>query len=93
MNTILKIGTSTCPPCQRLKPIFDKLKGEYQDKINFDEVSDELDYGRFEKYSVKFSIKGVPVVLIMDENENELERLTGLQTKKVYCEIIEKYII
>ena len=92
MNTILKIGTSHCPPCKMLKPIYDNLKEEYRGKINFLEASDDGEYEIFEKYCKKFNVRGVPVVIIMDSEENELERLTGLQTKEVYCEIIEKYI-
>ena len=93
MKTILKIGTGRCMPCIRLRPMFQELSSEYKDKINFLSVSDDdEDYSIFEKYAKKFNVRSVPVVIIMDSEENELERLTGLQSKEVYCEIIEKYI-
>ena len=91
-HTILKVGTCYCQPCKRLKPIFQNLEEKYKGKISFLEVSDDGDYHLFEKYSRKFNIRGVPVVIIMDSNENERERITGLNKEEVYCEIIEKYI-
>ena len=94
MNTILKIGTSSCPPCQRLKPIYNELKEEYTGKINFLEVNDENEnmFILFEKYSRKFNVRSVPTVIIMDSEENELERIVGLNSEELYRKTIEKYI-
>jgi hypothetical protein len=74
-----------------LKPLFNNLKEEFKDKINFLEVSDEGDYTLFEKYALKFNIRSVPVVLVIDPNENELERVTGLGKEDVYRTMIKKY--
>jgi len=92
-KTVLKIGTRSCPPCHRLKPIFETLKEEFNGKINFLEVSDDGDYDLFEKFCVKFNIRGVPVVIVMDGAENELERLTGLNNVDTYRDVIKKHII
>ena len=92
MNTIVKIGTSSCMPCRMLKPIFHQLKEEFGDKITFLEISDDSDPIMLQKYCVKFGIRGVPVVLVLDSNENELERITGLANIQTYTELIQKYI-
>jgi len=91
MNTVLKVSTFHCPPCKLLKPVFNELKDEFKGKINFLEVSDDGDYQLFEKYALKFSIRSVPVVLILDSEENELERITGLAREDVYREAIKKH--
>jgi len=92
MNTVLKIGTGCCPPCRLLKPIYNKLEEKYKDRICFLEVSDDGDYNLFEKFSRKFNIRSVPVVMIINSEENEMERITGLYREKDYCEMIEKYL-
>jgi thioredoxin 1 len=91
-KTVLKIGTTHCGPCRMLKPIYHKLEEEYKDKIIFLEVSNEENVDLFEKYCIQFGIRGVPVVIIMDSEENELERVTGLGSEEKYRQIIEKHI-
>jgi thiol-disulfide isomerase/thioredoxin len=92
MNTVLKIAADWCKPCQMLKPIFEKLKDDYKGKINFIEVYDDTDKELYEKYYSKFNLYGIPVVVIMDSNENELERIVGLNKEETYCQMIEKNI-
>ena len=70
---IIKIGSTWCPACIIMKPIWEKIENEI--KLNsiyydFDIYEDMLK----EKYHIGDKL---PIALFLDENDNELERLVG----------------
>ena len=58
--TIIKLGTTTCPPCQMLKPIFEKLSvtDGFED-MNFLDVN-AIDH---EELMIKFKAEAVPTII------------------------------
>lgn len=83
---IIKIGAIWCPGCLVMKKIWNKIC----DKYDLDIV--ELDYDMNGDEVSKYKVGQVlPVVIFLDNNGNELERLIGEQKEDKLIEIIEKY--
>ena len=84
---IIKIGSSWCSGCIVMRPIWEDIEKEI--KINstyydFDIYEDMLK----EKYKVGDKL---PIIIFLDDNENELERIVGEIKKEDLLEKIKKY--
>mgnify|MGYP000052793867 FL=1 len=66
---ILYFSAAWCGPCRSLAPIMESLadKIEYE-KIDVDENQD---------LSVKYNVRSIPALVLVDGAGNELRRLTG----------------
>ena len=70
---LIKIGSTWCPACIIMQPIFEevdkmfKIESKYYD---YDIYEDMLK----EKYHIQDKL---PIIIILDNNDNELERLIG----------------
>lgn len=68
MNKLLYFGAEWCGPCKDYKPTLDQLD---QDRV----IRYDIDID-FEERS-KYDIRGVPTLIIINENGEELERFLG----------------
>jgi thioredoxin 1 len=73
MRKILYFTASWCAPCKALSPIMDSLQGQ----INFDKI----DVDSNTDLSTQYGVRGVPSLVLL-ENDNEVGRLVGVQTKE-----------
>tara|TARA_B100000282_G_scaffold93530_1_gene65854 strand:- start:170 stop:418 length:249 start_codon:yes stop_codon:yes gene_type:complete len=71
MNTILYFTAAWCGPCKALAPRMEKLKGQ----INYRKI--DIDQDR--DMSMKYSVRSVPSLVLVDQNGQELRRLVGNQ--------------
>ena len=69
---VILITMSSCTPCKLFKPIFEKVANDHP-HIEFREI----DGAKHEKFTDKYNVMSVPTVLILDENNEVLERLHG----------------
>jgi thiol-disulfide isomerase/thioredoxin len=91
MKKVIKVSASYCAPCKVLEPIFNKIADELKsDKVSFKSVSDDHDYNEFEAISKKFGVRGVPTTLILDENDNVIDRVLGNLPEQMYRNFITK---
>ena len=76
LKKIIKYGASWCAPCRNFKDTFEKVQNidEYKD-ITFESVDIEDD-GRDIEVE-KYSIRSVPTVVMLDENDNLLYKVSG----------------
>jgi len=82
MKTILYFTADWCQPCKKVKPIVEELNREYAPGM-FQMIDVNI-----EKEMVKsFELKSVPTFVLF-ENGNEINRLTGAQTKQSLLEFI-----
>lgn len=73
-------------PCRALSPVFEKIKEEYkQSDVRFHFLDVDSDP---ENLTEKFNIRSVPTVVFVNNNE-ELSRLVGLQSKQTYLNSID----
>ena len=82
---IIKVGAIWCPGCLVMKKVWNNiLKDNELDII-------ELDYDMNSEEVNKYNVGQVlPVVIFLDKDGNELERLVGEQKESKLLEIINK---
>lgn len=83
---IIKIGAIWCPGCLVMNKIWNKLDSDSELEVlslDYDMDSEEVS-----KYDVG---KILPVIIFVDKDGNELERLVGEQTEIKIWEVINKY--
>ncbi len=75
-----------CGPCRMLTPAINEMKTKYPN-VKFEDIDIDIDYESVEKYS----ITSVPTVIIEKDNQL-LERFTGLQSKITYQNALNEAI-
>lgn len=83
---IVKIGAIWCPGCLVMKKIWNNIIKD--NDLDILELDYDMDSYEVSKYNVG---KILPVVIFLDSNGNELERLIGEQKENKLLEIIDKY--
>jgi thioredoxin 1 len=80
MKKILYFSAAWCGPCKMLGPIMDSVSEEVVwEKINVDN-NQEL--------SIKYGVRNIPTLVLIDGDGNELNRSTGVIQKQ---QIIDFY--
>ena len=83
---IIKIGAIWCPGCLVMNKIWNKINKNYELDII------ELDYDMNSNEVIKYNVgKILPVIIFVDNNDNEIERLVGEQKEDKLLELIDKY--
>lgn len=83
---IVKIGAIWCPGCLVMKKIWNSLLKKYE--LDIIELDYDMDSEEISKYNIG---KILPVVIFLDNEGNELERLIGEQKESKLEELINKY--
>lgn len=84
---IIKIGSSWCAGCIVMRPIWEEIEKEKKlntEYFDFDIYEDELK----EKYQIGDKL---PIVIFLDDNGKELERIIGETKKDQLLSMINKY--
>ena len=71
MKTILYFTASWCGPCKALAPRMEKLASQ----INYRKI----DVDSNQDMSMKYGVRNVPSLILVDENGTELNRMVGVQ--------------
>lgn len=82
MKTILYFTADWCQPCKKVKPIVEELNREYVPGM-FQMIDVDIE----KEMAKSFELKSVPTFVLF-ENGNEINRLTGAQTKQSLLEFI-----
>jgi thioredoxin 1 len=80
MKKILYFSSTWCQPCKMLGPIMESVSGQ----VNYQKV----DVDNNQELSMKYSIRNIPTLVLVDSNGNELNRSTGVMQKQ---QIIDFY--
>lgn len=84
---IIKIGSTWCSGCVVMRPIWDKIekiRSINTEYFDYDIYEDELK----EKYRIGDKL---PIIIFLDKNEQELERVIGEIDEKSLLKLIDKY--
>ena len=84
---IIKIGAIWCPGCLVMKKIWKNILNDYND-LDIMELDYDMDSDEVNKYEPG---KVLPVVIFLDSNNQELERLIGEQSEDTLRKKIEKF--
>ena len=71
MNKLLVFSASWCGPCKTMKPALDELDQDRLVRYDIDEAGEE---------TVKYQVRAVPTLIVINENGEEVSRLIGVQT-------------
>ena len=84
---IIKIGAVWCPGCLIMKKVWNNIIKDYSNLeiINLDYDMDSEEVNKYNPGKV------LPVVIFLDDNDQELERLIGEQKEETLREKIDKY--
>lgn len=73
LPTVIDFYATWCVPCKAIAPVFDVLKGEYGEKINFVSVDVDADNETARRYG----IEAMPTFVILDSEGKEIRRIVG----------------
>lgn len=62
-KTVIKFSADWCGPCRAYAPVFDKVKEEFKDSVEFIEVNIDNDS---EKLSIKYKVDAVPTTVVLE---------------------------
>jgi len=80
MKKILYFSSTWCGPCKMLGPIMESVGNE----VNYQKI----DVDSNQELSMKYGIRNIPTLVLVDNNGNELNRSTGVMQKQ---QIIDFY--
>ena len=83
MKTIIKLSMTSCIPCQQLKPIFDDVANSLTD-VKFVEI----DVEEHPDIASNYKVRGIPTVIVTDENDNVLAMKSGMMSKEQLEDLI-----
>ncbi len=72
MKQILYFTAAWCGPCKALAPRMEKLKGQ----INYRKI----DIDQNQEMSMKYGVRSVPSLVLVNQNGEEIRRMVGLQS-------------
>ena len=74
MKKILYFSAAWCGPCRTLGPIMESLSGQ----INYEKI----DVDNNQDLSIKYGIRNIPALVLVDEKGGDLGRRIGIQSKE-----------
>lgn len=80
MKKILYFSSTWCQPCKMLGPIMESVS----DQVNYQKI----DVDNNQELSIKYGVRNIPTLVLVDGNGNELNRSTGVLQKQ---QIIDFY--
>lgn len=80
---VLKFEASWCGPCKSLSKVFEEAK----DKISMPVEVIDIDQNR--DMAVKYGIRGVPTLVILDNEDKEVKRASGMMMESKLLEFLK----
>ena len=80
MKKILYFSAGWCSPCRTLGPIMESVS----DQVNYQKI----DVDNNQDLSIKYGVRNIPTLVLVDSSGNELNRSTGVMQKQ---QIIDFY--
>ncbi len=76
-----------CGPCQMLGPTIDEIANEYAGKVKVGKVDVET----AQQTAMRYNVQAIPTVILF-ENGEPVERLSGMKPKKEYKAVLDARI-
>lgn len=83
---MLELGSVGCIPCEQMKPVMEKLRTTYKDKLEVFFVDVRKDH----ETARRFNIHIIPVQVFLDKNGREFHRHIGFYSYEEISGMLEK---
>ncbi|MBL7021805.1 thioredoxin family protein [Patescibacteria group bacterium] len=83
---VLKFGAVWCPGCLVMRPRWEKIEKENEWLI-----TEYFDIDEFPEVIDKYKLTEYPTVIILDKNEQEIDRKQGEISEEEILDLINKY--
>lgn len=88
IKKIILLYINGCEPCEEFKNIFEQVKNiDKYNGISFESYDIADDEGS--KLVEKYQVHGIPTTILLDENDEQLEKIIGSIEKEEFMEIID----
>src|SRR5437899_9415241 len=77
-----------CGPCRQLAPTIDSLADKYSGKIKVGKLNTDDN----PDVAVRYSISGIPAVLIFQGGDQPKERIVGLQREDAFVKVLDRML-
>lgn len=84
---VYNFGSELCPACDRMDPIYEKIKEEYNSDLDFEYINVDKDYRLAVKYKVEFT----PTFIVVDESGTKVDKLVGYVPENEFREFVDKW--
>jgi thioredoxin len=84
---MVKFYADWCPPCQLLKPIYERIAKSYQGRV----VAYTLDVDKLRHIAMKYRVRGIPTVLFF-KSRQVVDTLSGLRPESDYIDAIKRHL-
>ena len=85
--TLVDFWATWCGPCRKLSPVIDELANEFDGKVKFVKIKADENI----KTAQKYSISGVPCILIFKEGK-PVERIVNIVQKSIIINNLNKHL-
>lgn len=72
---VLKFSASWCQPC--------KMLSRNLEDVNTIIPIENIDIDEHQDTAMEYGVRGVPTMIMLDENNTEIKRMSGMQSLKV----------
>ena len=86
---ILKISSNWCFPCRILKQTFDDIL-KMEDFKNIEVIELDVDDPNNNELCFKHQVRSIPTLVMMDENDNVLNKIMGAVPKNNLIDILKQ---
>ncbi|MGE5485742.1 MAG: thioredoxin family protein [Ignavibacteriales bacterium] len=86
LPAVIKLGSDTCDPCRRMKPVMEELAAHYGGKIVFLTV-DVYDHPDL---ASKYQVQVIPKIIFVDRTGKPVAYVEGYQTTGQMKSFVEK---
>lgn len=85
---LYKFFADWCGPCKVMKPLIESIKLEYEGKV----IVKEVDVDKDTELCIKHNVRNIPTFVLVNSEGEEIDRLSGGQTKSTINRFLNKYI-
>ncbi len=82
MKLMLFTG-SWCIPCQQMKPIVKNVAEERGIELKVVDVETDIETAN------AYMVRGVPMLILLDENNNEVDRASGVMSREQVVDFVK----
>lgn len=91
VKKIFKCSAVWCGPCRLMEQIFHKIsQNEKYQKIEFSTI--DVDDIQNKELLIKYKIRNIPVIILVDDMDNEIDRITGVVSIDNITNVIDKHL-